>query len=229
MDEREDVITVFLKMADDADWEVRERAAVLLSELLVTDFDEIYARCLEWVHHPSENVRRAVVVGMKVAAKARKPGWGEKFLDLIEPLMSDRSVYVRKNLGPFAIGDGLLRYYPDLTLRRLEQWADQEDEQVRWNVAMVFSAASGATYIEAALPILGKLAADDRRFVWRAAASAMRNLARRKPEQVRPVLEAWLGDEKRRKVAEVVVQYVGQFKDLESDLQANVTKGRELL
>ena len=32
-----------------------------------------------------------------------------RFLRLLEPLMADRSQYVRKNLGPYAIGDGLLR------------------------------------------------------------------------------------------------------------------------
>src|SRR5712691_2025358 len=206
----DEAVTSWLQLADHPDWERREAAATMLSELLLTDFETFYPKCLAWVHHLSENVRRAVVVGMKVAAKARVPAWGENFLDLIDPLMSDRSLYVRKNLGPFAIGDGLLRYYPQLTLQRLATWAKQPDPQTRWNVAMAFSAAEGAKHVDVALPILSALATDERRFVWRAVASAMRNLGRRRPEQVRPVLEEWLHDEQRRRAAEVAMRYFEQ-------------------
>jgi 3-methyladenine DNA glycosylase AlkC len=218
----DDISQLFLSMADDPDWITREEAAALLSELLSYYFDEIYPQCLQWVRDPAENVRRAVAVGMKTAAQARVPEWGELFLDLIDPLMSDRSVYVRKNLGPFAIGDGLLRYYPELTLRRLAQWAQSQDEQVRWNVAMAFSASGGVRYVEAALPILTELAADERRYVWRAAATAMRHLGRRKPEQVGPVLEQWMHDEQRRKSAEVVLKYI---ENNPKNASASTTKG----
>jgi 3-methyladenine DNA glycosylase AlkC len=207
-DRPDDVVALWLRLAEPRDWERREDAAWMLSELLVADFDDVYARCLEWVHHSSQNVRRAVVVGVKVAAKARVPEWGERFLDLFEPLLNDRSVYVRKNLGPFAVGDGLLRCYPELTLKRLAAWAKRSDEQTRWNVAMVFSAAEAAKHVGAALPILTELAADERRFVWRAVASAMRNLGRRRYTQVVPILKGWLHDEQRRRVAEVALRYV---------------------
>ncbi len=166
----DEAVTSWLQLADHPDWERREAAATMLSELLLTDFDTFYPKCLAWVHHPSENVRRAVVVGMKVAAKARVPAWGENFLDLIDPLMSDRSLYV----------------------------------------AMAFSAAEGAKHVDVALPILSALATDERSFVWRAVASAMRNLGRRRPEQVRPVLEEWLHDEQRRWAAEVAMRYFEQ-------------------
>lgn len=169
------------------------------------NFDEAYALLQRWARHPSENVRRAVVLTAKKAGKERRPEWGEPLLDLLKPLLSDRSVYVRKNLGPFAIGDGLLRYYPGLTIARLTRWAEEEDEQVRWNVAMAFSTAGAARHLDAALPILERLAADDRRFVWRAVASAMRNLGRRVPERVVPVLKEWLKDERRARPAETAL------------------------
>jgi len=204
----DDVVTFWLRLADHPDWERREDAAWMLSQLFLTDFDGIYKRCLEWVNHPSEKIRRAVAVGVKIAAKHRVPEWGVRFLDLIEPLLSDRKVYVRKNLGPFAIGDGLLRCYPQVTLNRIATWARGPDEQTRWNVAMVFSAAEGVKHIDAALPILAGLATDKRRFVWRAVSSAMRNLGRRRPEEVIPVLEAWLCDGRRRQVAEVALRYL---------------------
>ncbi len=73
---------------------------------------------------------------------------------------------------------------------------------------MVFSAAEAAKHVGAALPILTELAADERRFVWRAVASAMRNLGRRRYTQVVPILKGWLHDEQRRRVAEVALRYV---------------------
>jgi 3-methyladenine DNA glycosylase AlkC len=196
------------RLAEDPDWERREDAAWLLSELLLARFEAVYARCRRWVLHPSHSVRRAVAVAIKRTCKARIPAWGERFLDLLEPLLSDRAVYVRKNLGPFAIGDGLLRCYPELTLRRLEAWAHRSDEETRWNVAMAFSTAEGARHVEAALPLLTLLAADERRFVWRAVASAMRNLGRRQSQAVRPVLNDWLKDERREQVAAVALSYL---------------------
>jgi 3-methyladenine DNA glycosylase AlkD len=110
--------------------------------------------------------------------------------------------------GPFAIGDGLLRYYPDLTLQRLSRWAEAQDQQVRWHVAMAFSAAEGAKHLDAALPILERLAEDDRRFVWRAVAGVMRNLGRRTPERIVPVLQEWLEDERRSRPAETALKYL---------------------
>ena len=207
-DRADDLAVIWLRLADHPGWEVREDAAWMVSEFLLADFEEAYAWCLQWVRDSSENVRRAVVVGVKIAAKARVPEWGDRLLDLIEPLLSDRSVYVRKNLGRFAIGDGLLRCYPELTLKRLATWARRLDEQTRWNVAMAFSAAEGATHVDSAIHILTDLAADERRFVWRGVASAMRNLARRRPAETVPILQTWLQDEARRQVAELALEHI---------------------
>lgn len=205
-DRPSDVENCVVELAEDDDWERCEDAAWLLSELLASHFEDVYKRRSEWVRDPSANVRRAVVVAVKRAAQGRESGRGESFLDLLEPLLSDRDEYVRKNLGPFAIGDGLLRCYPELTLSRLESWSQRENEETRWNVAMAFSTAEGAKHLEPALRILTPMAADQRRFVWRAVASAMRNLGRRHREVVRPVLKGWLKDERRRWVSEVALR-----------------------
>jgi 3-methyladenine DNA glycosylase AlkC len=199
---------LMLRIADDAHWEVREDANAVFLPLLQARFDEVVALLKQWTRHPSENVRRAVVLTVKKAGKERRPDWGEPLLDLLEPLLGDQSAYVRKNLGPFAIGDALLRYYPTLTLERLAHWAEAEDRQVRWNVAMAFSAAEGAKHLDAALPILEQLAEDNRSFVWRAVARAMRNLGRRSPERVIPILQAWLEDEHRFRPAATALRYL---------------------
>lgn len=209
---KEEVKRLLLDLGNDARWETRESAAYAFASVLLKNFEKVYSQFQEWVRHDSENIRRAVALAAKYVGKARKHECGEPLLRLIEPLLSDKSVYVRKNLGPFAIGDGLLRTYPKLTMQYVEKWSQSQDEQVLWNVAMVFSSAEGAKHCDEALPILRRLALDKRRYVWRAVASALRNLGRRKPDKVKPELERWLLDEKRRKVAEVALYCIERRK-----------------
>lgn len=92
------------------------------------------------------------------AAKPGRPGRGLKLLRLIEPLMADPARYVRVNLGPFAISLALLKSYPDETLKWLEAQSRKTDENVRWNVAMVWSAVGGAS-----TPLKGRASCTGRR------------------------------------------------------------------
>ena len=110
-----------LVLADDADWEVRECAAGLFARVLERDFERGLALFAKWTAHRSPNVRRAVALAAKSAAQERRPGRARPLLDLVERLLSDAAEYVRKNLGPFAIGDGFLRAYPEATLARLRR------------------------------------------------------------------------------------------------------------
>lgn len=199
---------IMLRIAEDSHWEVREDADNIVIQIMKEDFNKGYDLLERWAMHSSENVRRAVVMTGKKAGRERHPGWASPLLDLIEMLVGDRSLYVRKNLGPFVIGDGFLRYYPDLTLARLTQWGKMDDDQVRWNVAMAFSTAEAAKHADAAVPILEQLALDERRYVWRAVASAMRNLGRRVPDKVVPVLDRWLEDDQRVKPAQTALKYI---------------------
>jgi 3-methyladenine DNA glycosylase AlkC len=197
-----------LRLADDEAWWVREAAHSTLGALLVAQYDAVYPILQSWTEHPSPNVRRGVVLAARKAGNEKREAWAGGLLDLIEPLLADRTAYVRKNLGPYAIGDGLLRCHPQPTLARLRRWAADPREEVRWNVAMAFRSYGGTRHLQAALEVLGPLAADERRFVWRAAASALHYLGRRRPEVVRPLLETWLQDEKRARAAETALRYM---------------------
>lgn len=197
-----------LRLADDGDWWVREAAHSTMGRLLVAHFDALYPVLQVWTGHLSANVRRGVAIAVRKAANERKEEWTEALLDLIEPLLVDREEYVRKNLGPYAIGDGLLRCYPQPTLARLRRWAGDPREEVRWNVAMAFRSFGGTRHLEEALEILSDLSADEQRFVWRAAASALHYLGNRQPEVVRPLVESWLEDEQRAQAAEVALRYI---------------------
>jgi len=199
---------LMIRLADDPNWEVRESAAQTFGAILTNQFKTAYPLFEKLVIHKSSNVRRAIAVAVKYAAKKRNPEWGPQLLNLIEPLLTDPTEYVRKNLGPFTLGDGLLRCYPKLTMASIKKWAQSRDEVVRWNVAMCLSTAEARKHLGEALLILGELATDDRRFVWRAVASALKNHARSTPQQVLPVVRKWMSDPTRRPAAEVVCRYV---------------------
>ncbi len=194
--------------ADSTNWVVREYAGTCAGRILDRHYAEVYPVMQTWSRHTSESVRRAVVIAAMEAAKANHPRRGAKLLKLLDPLMCDESRYVRVNLGQFAISLVLLKNYPDLTLKWLRKHARSRNEFARWNVAMVWSAAGGRKYAEQGMEILTDLAADERRFVWRAVAAATAKLGKARPEVVKPVLEQWQVDPTRRQVAEVVSRYL---------------------
>lgn len=199
---------LLLRAADSPNWAVREYAGVSVGRVLNEHFDEVYPMLQTWVKHESENVRRAVVIATMEAAKQDHPKRGAKLLKLINPLMDDDARYVRVNLGPFAISLALLKNYPELTLKFLDKHAQRNNEFARWNVAMVWSAVGGRKYAEDGVRLLHALAADERRFVWRAVASATAKLGKAKPEVIKPLLKKWKTDPARKHVAEVTERYL---------------------
>jgi 3-methyladenine DNA glycosylase AlkD len=164
------------RLARDDDWSVRESGATLLGRVLADSFDEVLPVAREWVSGHDSRLRRAAVIAAKQAARIRQKEWAEPLLDLIEPALRDHDEYVRKSLGPFALGDQFVRSFPDATITRLRKWMENEDENVRWNVAMTFSTASGARLAQRAPDILDFLARDERPFVRGAVRSAQRRI-----------------------------------------------------
>ena len=202
--------TQLVRSADDDNWVVREWAGSAAGDVLNAHFDKFYPVMEQWTRHASENVRRAVVIATMQAfdRKRPQPERAEPLLRLHDALISDRAEYVRVNLGPFAIGAMILSHYPEATLKRLHKWARLKDEAARWNVAMVWTSAGARKYAESGLELLAQLATDERRFVWRAVASAMVKLVRARPDVCRPAVEAWTRDPRRAHVAEVVRQHL---------------------
>lgn len=187
---RAEVERAIHRLARDDDREVREAGASLLGDALERDFDAYLRTAQSWMASAEPRMRRAVVVAAKYAARSRDPERADALLDLIEPALSDHDEYVRRSLGPFAIGDQLLRSYPEATLARLERWSRDPDENVRWNVAATFTSASSARVAERAFGMLAFLASDTRPFVTRAVTAAARNILKRRPE-LRDAVAAW--------------------------------------
>lgn len=194
-------------LADDEHWVVREDAHNVWGRLLGKHFKKIKPILQTWTNSSSANLRRCVVIAVRKAGNLKREDLAKPLVCLLEPLLSDKTPYVRKNLGPFAIGDGLLRCYPSITMKYLHKWAGRKDEGTLWNVAMAFASYGGNKNWQEGTRILSALATDERRYVWRAVASAMLYLARRQPK-VLHMLEKWLKDSRRVKVAETALRYL---------------------
>ena len=199
----DEILGVLEATADDENWEVRETAGGAVGALLVRRPDAAAVVLRRWSRSPSERLRRAVVLAVKYAARD-VPGKAEELLDLVEPLAADGSEYVRKNLGPFALGDGLLPRAPEATLSRLRAWSKSRDEWVRWNVAMAFTAAAARPHAREALPILRVVAGDERPRVQRAVVKALANLAVAQRAAVLSAVSSWGEDPARRAAAAAV-------------------------
>lgn len=202
------VLQLLQRHADSPNWGVREYAGTCAGRILDQHFADVYAVMQAWAKHQSENVRRLVVIATMQAAKANHPKRGAKLLKLLDPLMDDESRYVRVNLGPFAVSLALLKNYPDLTLKWLHKHANRRNEFARWNVAMVWSAVGGRAHATQGMQLLDQLAVDERRFVWRAVASAAIKLGKARPEVVKPIVKQWRSDPQRKHVAAVVNRYL---------------------
>src|SRR5256712_6625161 len=76
-------------LADDPHWEVREAAGGLLGSVLDRDFDRIRGRLEVLRSSKSENLRRAVVLAVKYAARRDKPERVPDLLRLLRPMLRD--------------------------------------------------------------------------------------------------------------------------------------------
>ena len=181
-DHEHEVERILHTLANAENWEVREWVASACGRILAQQFSLFYPVMGSWAQDESEKLRRAVALALMYAGKTRNPNYTDRILDLIEALLADRSPYVRDNLGPFALGAGLIKYYPEPVMARLREWVRSENEQVRWNVAMVFSAAEGAKHAPTAKIVIDILRRDESPYVKRAVAKAVQTITKRYPD-----------------------------------------------
>lgn len=180
-----DLTPLMLELTVDADWEVREWAAPAFTCLLSAAWPQHLGLIEELALHPHESVKRQIALAVKQTAQKKLPESIGPLLRLTERLLVEEHEYVRVNLGPFCIGDGLLRVCPEETLPRLHQWARAESWPVRWNAVMAFSGAQGAAWPDDAFAILALLLADPHKEVQKAVRKTLKNLRKRCPEDER--------------------------------------------
>ncbi len=193
-----EVTETIMNLADSENWEVREWAASALRRVISGHFGAIFPTVQAWTVHASPNIRRAAVVGCGAAASSCTSDECRLLLEALTPLLEDDDPYVRKNLGAFAIGDSLLKAQPAL----VAEWLGRASGHARaqWNVAMALSSAEAAKHFELLRGLLWRVAADDRTVVRRAVYRAVLNLAKRIPEEITALVEAWEEDSQRSHV-----------------------------
>jgi len=131
--------------------------------------------------------------------------WAAPLLELLEPLLVDRTPEVRTALGPRVLARELFSVYPDDTFEYLVHWSTSHDPQVLWHVAMGLSGPPAARRVRRSLILLRRLALDERRYVLGAVAAALRRLGSLAPDPVLSELRRWLSDEDRAPVARAVL------------------------
>lgn len=169
---------MLLQIADDDNWEVRETAGGALANTLYYNSD-FYSTLAKWAKHPSDKIRRAVVISSLGLLEKGNTKNLQLAFSLLEPLLYDSSVYVKKNLGPFVLGSYYGNNFPEEVFIRLKKWLKIKDENVRWNIAMAFHNSYGNKYPEKAFDILTVLASDENSAVKKAVKSTVKFLAKR--------------------------------------------------
>jgi len=206
--QRRKAITLLPQLIKSEDWTVRDAACEVTGRLLRKDFSRVIGVLESWRSQNSTSLYRAITIAAIRATDSTHLERAEPLLRLLEPLLSEGEPMIRRSLGPNAIGTHLLAHYPTRTFEYLVKWSTLNDPQTLWNVAMAFSAPAAVPIAKKALIVLRKLSLDERRFVWRAVASALWKLGRKRPELIRPELARWLEDERRVNVAREAIKYL---------------------
>jgi len=176
------VYNIILIYADSENWEIREYAGSSLCEFLRFHFREYKKKLIDLRQSSSENLRRCVVLGLKYLGKYRTLGISSEILEILEYYFDDPSDYVKRNLGQFAIGDSLIIYDTEGTKRLLNKLHLSDNPIVRWNVAMVFSAAASCRVADWGVFTLLRYLNDIDKQVRNAAIKGLKNIYIRKPE-----------------------------------------------
>lgn len=195
------------RQAKSSSWIERENGGFGLRNLLSSHFDEVYPICRKWAEDENPYIRRAAALSCRQLKSNFDSGRIKDVLIIAEPLLTDSTLYVKKNLGPYALGH-LMYYFPKETIPFLKKWMKCQHEQVLWNVAMTFQQAAGRKHADVAIPILKRLGHDPRKYVWRAVASSMLNISRGCPSETIPILEGWLRNKDLKRPAEIVFKYL---------------------
>lgn len=174
---------IIYRLANSDDWGVRELAATVLKRINGKFFKKMLSVYKQWIHTENNYIQRVICVGLF--------GVKENFdlaCKLIEPILKNSNRYVRVNLGPFALS---WIYYKDSQIaeKYITKWLKSRNENVLWNIVMIFSQARGKYEPDEALKMIEKVG--KRNFtlqksmlVCRACASVLYNVSKYHPEKV---------------------------------------------
>ncbi len=158
-------------------WEVREWAAGALGEALSAHLGDLWPVVRAWTKSPSDRLRRAAVLALMEFGRVCPPEDVGKVLDILGDMLGDPSPYVQKSLAPFAIGSALAQRDGAVVAAKLREWAHRDDDLVRAQVALVFTAKPAARMAPRLTDVLDALSSDPSPQVQRALKKARRAIA----------------------------------------------------
>lgn len=185
---------IIFRLASSDDWEVREDAATILKGLNKKHFKEMAPVYKKWVGGGNNLVQRAISVGLF--------GVKDNFdlaCEVVEPILKNSNRYVRVNLGPFGLA--WLYYKEKETVQEhIKKWLKSSNENVLWNIVMLFSQARGKHEPDAALEMIKKVGKrSESALVQRGCASVLYNVAKHHPKEVQAFVSQnrnakWFGE-----------------------------------
>lgn len=175
--EREDFDPLVSALADDPDWEVREWAVEPFVSRYSASPDRAGPQFVDWAESASDGVKRALALAVKSLARDPVIDVGP-LLTILDQVARCEAEYVRKNLGPFVVGDGVLLRHPVPMLEHLAVWAQRPEWPARWNAAAAFTAKRSQGYVDVAAVWLADLVKDSEDRVRRVAEKVVGSMVR---------------------------------------------------
>jgi hypothetical protein len=206
-DDARDAMALLGVLVEDADRAVRTAAVAAAARIARAHFERVLDLLAEWRGAASPLTRRAAAAVAARSAEPRRLERAPHLARFVKPLLGDPDPTVRRALTSSTL-PAFLRAFPEAAFEALVESSTSSDPRVLRDVAAAFAAPAAAPLAKRALIILRKLALDERRVVWRAAAAAMWRLGRRRPDVVRPELDRWLEDDARQTAAREALKYL---------------------
>ena len=196
------VLPVMYVYLADVDWETLEAMAWGVGKIVSAHPAEVIPILKEWAEDRNRWVRKSVSHAMVILLNRTKKAGLDNIMSVMDILIKDDDEEVRKSIG-FVLRQ-VSRLDPQCSAAFFDKWVKEEDQYIRWNIA------NGARNSgKEVLPVLKELAGDKRKFVRRASASALKDIAR-KHNEIAGIIAEWQNDpdEGVREVAAAALSYV---------------------
>ena len=182
------VITkLILKYAASPNWAVRETVGSFFSSFLYDDFKYYFKLCRKMVKSKNVNLRRATIIaGMNSDLTLSQM---KKVVDEIyEVLLNDKELYIRKNLGPFALAH-FFRRFPEMAERKINKWGKSSDGWTAWNTITIFSQSAGKRNPDIALKYIKIIGQKNNKEAISGCSSVIYNVAKYHPKKVKKFIK----------------------------------------
>lgn len=198
-----EVLSILLNLSRDVqDWEICDNLGCWgIGPIIVANPGKVLPGLKIWTKDKYKWTRRAAIASMYTFIQSH-PNMTDEVVGIIEPLMKDEDKDVQK--GVSWIIREISQKDPQRTLQFMKEWLKEEAMNTRWIIAN----GSRKFGLEV-IPLLKELAKDERKFVRRAAASALKDIGRSKNELI-PILEGWNNDEDGyiKETANIALKYI---------------------